>query len=126
MTWSRGVGLQIDLGVAPNPAFSKKPAVPAGFRSLEVALLEESEIFLQDWQGLIPAALKLSGLAPHPSSPSTPNSFWKLEAPGTSHTSFVANMELYPLSVQYPALCSLALTSHVSFTLDDLHFSHCR
>lgn len=75
MTWSREVGLQIDLGVAPNPAFSKKPAILAGCRSLEAALLEESEISLQDWQGLIPAALKLSGIAPHPLSPLHPQSY---------------------------------------------------
>lgn len=62
-------------GCGAKPSFSKKPAIPAGFRSPEAALLEESEISPKDWQGLIPAALKLSGIAFHSPSSSTPSPY---------------------------------------------------
>lgn len=57
-------------GCGPEPSFSRKLAIPAGYPSLEVAFREEGEVSLLDWQGFIPPALKLEGISanypPHP------------------------------------------------------------
>lgn len=92
-------------GCGGEPSFSKKPAIPAGCRSLEVALLGESE-FSAGLARSRPSCFETDGN--RPSSPSTPIPFRSLRPRGY-YTSHLLPVRGYILCA-FPTLCSLALT----------------